>query len=192
MKNAACRRNNGQQFRRGRQSPRRSASSTRWELKTRLRSHPRTAPLREVMEYVTGARDRGIEVLIAAAGGSAGLARGRCLLDYPARHRCSPAQQRPQWRGRPLRHRADAARHSRRLRSSRLLGRAQRRIPRSADSRHQARQHPRRLRRLSPRPEKPLISSAFSQGERLGWKRAVKPCSLTGIPPILFNDVRRI
>ena len=27
----------------------------------------------EVMEYVTGARDRGIQVLIAAAGGSAGL-----------------------------------------------------------------------------------------------------------------------
>ena len=108
----------------------------------------------KVMEYVTGARGRGIEVLIAAAGGSAGLPGVVASLDHPARHWRSPAQQRPQRRRRPLRHRADAARHSRRLRRCRLLGRAQRRIPRSADSRHQARQHPRRLRRLSPRPEK--------------------------------------
>ena len=118
----------------------------------------------KVMEYVTGARDRGIEVLIAAAGGSAGLpgvvASWTTLpvigvplpsSDLNGVDALYAIAQMPPG-------------HSRRLRRCRLLGRAQRRIPRSADSRHQARQHPRRLRRLSPRPEKPLISSAFSQG----------------------------
>ena len=124
-----------------------------------------------VMEYVTGARDRGIEVLIAAAGGSAGLPGRRRVLDHPARHRHSPSQQRPRRRGRPLRHRANAPRHSRRLRSSRLLGRAQRRLPSGPNPRHQARQHPRRLRRLPPIPQKPLtLFCPFPlDGGRLGW-----------------------
>ena len=47
-----------------------------------------------VQEYAQQARDRGIEVLVAAAGGSAAPGRSPGLLDYAAGNRHTPSLQR--------------------------------------------------------------------------------------------------
>ena len=106
------------------------------EYEVRVMSAHRTPE--RVHEYASTARDRGLEVLIAAAGGSAAG-------DW------HPADiERAQRVGRPAVDGANAARHTGRGDGRGRLGRAQRRLLRRADPGDKARQHPRIRREVPP------------------------------------------
>ena len=102
----------------------------------------------KVREFVSSARDRGFEVIIAAAGGAAALP-GVCKAYTPLPVIGVPlASSELKGIDALYSHRPDAARHARRDRRRRRLGRPQRRHPRRRDPRALARGHAREVRRL--------------------------------------------
>ena len=110
-----------------------------------------------VMEWTTSARDRGIEVIIAAAGGSAGLPGvAASWTTLPVIGIPVPSSDLEGNRL-SLFHRPDAAGYPRRMRRHRLVGSAKRRLPSRPDTRHQARLRPSGLRRVPPGPQVQVI-----------------------------------
>ena len=105
-----------------------------------------------VHEYASTARERGIEVIIAAAGGSAALGGASGRPDHVARHWNSADLKRTQRLGRAAFYRPDAARNTRRGYGCRRMGREERRVLCGPDPGHQARRHPRGRRTLPAIP----------------------------------------
>ena len=112
----------------------------------------------KVADYASAARGRGIEVLIAAAGGAAALPGALAAwTSLPVIGVPVPSSDL-KGGGLTLRHRADAARYSGGVRGRRLVGRAKRGLPRRADPGAQARRHPPRLRGVPGGAQEPMIA----------------------------------
>ena len=125
----------------------------------------------KVREYGKTARDRGIEVIIAGAGGSAGLPWRSGVVDHPPDHWRPDTFERPE-RGRcAIRDCADAARNTGRVRSGGILGREKCGVPRGADARWEARSHQEILRRLPRGPQKPLTRRCVKMIDRYARTR---------------------